>query len=158
MYTTLHETCVPDVTRAEYDARLAAVRGAMAVRGVDLFMVSAPETSWVDLSGLIDSIRMIKSPTEQALMRRAAKVSDAGATAAIEAIREQASERQIAAACEHAMISAGGTFPGFGPFIRSTTRLGEEHGTWTDQRFAAGDTVFIELSGCVARYHAPLGR
>ena len=29
-----------------------------------------------------------------------------------------------------------GTFPGFGPFIRSTKRLGEEHGTWTDQRFA----------------------
>ena len=56
------------------------------------------------------------------------------------------------------MILAGGTFPGFGPFIRSTARLGEEHTTWRDTRLAAGDSVFLELSGCVARYHAPLGR
>ena len=45
-----------------------------------------------------------------------------------------------------------------GPFIRSTARLGEEHTTWGDTRFDDGDAVFLELSGCVARYHAPLGR
>jgi Xaa-Pro dipeptidase len=56
------------------------------------------------------------------------------------------------------MIEAGGTYPGFGPFVRSTERLGEEHMTWTDRRFAPGDSVFLELTGCVARYHAPLGR
>jgi Xaa-Pro dipeptidase len=113
---------------------------------------------WVDASGLIDEIRMVKSPAEQALMRAAAKVSDAGAAAAIAAIADGASERHIAAECEHAMIEAGGTFPGFGPFIRSTRRLGEEHTTWTGDRFGAGDAVFMELTGCVARYHAPLGR
>ncbi len=37
-------------------------------------------------------------------------------------------------------------------------RLGEEHTTWTDARFADGDSVFLEFSGCIARYHAPLGR
>jgi Xaa-Pro dipeptidase len=56
------------------------------------------------------------------------------------------------------MIAAGGTFPGFGPFIRSTERLGEEHTSWGDATFADGDAVFLELSGCVRRYHAPLGR
>src|SRR3546814_17258378 len=56
------------------------------------------------------------------------------------------------------MIEAGGTFPGFGPFIRSTRRLGEEHTTWSDAVLAEGDAVFLELSGCVGRYHAPLGR
>jgi Xaa-Pro dipeptidase len=101
---------------------------------------------------------MIKSPAEQTYMRRAAEISDAGAAAAIAAIREGASERQVAAACEQAMIECGGTFPGFGPFIRSTERLGEEHTTWTDKQFTAGDCVFLELTGCVARYHAPLGR
>jgi Xaa-Pro dipeptidase len=117
-----------------------------------------PETEWVDATGLVDQLRTVKSPAEQAYMRAAAKVSDAAACAAIEAIREGASERDVAAECQRAMIAAGGTYPGFGPFIRSTARLGEEHTTWSDQRFVRGDSVFLELSGCVARYHAPLGR
>ncbi|MBV9221843.1 MAG: aminopeptidase P family protein [Methylobacteriaceae bacterium] len=113
---------------------------------------------WLDASGLIDALRMVKSPAERAYVRRAAQVTDAGAAAAISAIGDEASERHVAAECERAMIEAGGTYPGFGPFIRSTIRLGEEHTTWTDRRFAAGEAVFMELSGCVARYHAPLGR
>jgi Xaa-Pro aminopeptidase len=56
------------------------------------------------------------------------------------------------------MTRAGGEPPGFGPFIRPTSRLGEEHTTWGDGSLRAGETVFVELSGCVARYHAPLGR
>lgn len=112
----------------------------------------------LDFSQVIGDLRLVKSPAEQACMRQAAAVSDAGAVAAIEAIHAGASERQVAAACHSAMIERGGTFPGFGPFIRSSGRLGEEHTTWTDKSFSAGDRVFLELTGCVARYHAPLGR
>jgi Xaa-Pro aminopeptidase len=111
-----------------------------------------------DLSGRIDAIRMVKSPAEQELMRRAAAVTDAGAAAALALTRAGASERRIAAAAESAMIEAGGTFPGFGPFVRSAGRLGEEHTSWTGRRLEAGDALLLELSGCVARYHAPLGR
>jgi Xaa-Pro dipeptidase len=117
-----------------------------------------PNARWLDLSGLVDCLRLVKSPAEQVCLRQAAAVSDAGAAAAIAAIGAGASERHVAAECERAMIEAGGTFPGFGPFIRSTARLGEEHTTWTDHRFSDGEAVFLELTGCVARYHAPLGR
>jgi Xaa-Pro dipeptidase len=113
---------------------------------------------WTDATGLVDGRRMVMSPAEQALMRRAAAVSDAGAEAAIGAVGAGVSERHIAAECERTMIEAGGTFAGFGPFVRSSTRLGEEHTTWTDHRLAGGETVLLELAGCVARYHAPLGR
>jgi len=118
----------------------------------------APSAQWLDAAGLVDELRLVKSAAEQAWLRQAARVSDAGASAAIAATRAGVTERQIAAACEHAMIEAGGTYPGFGPFIRSTSRLGEEHTTWSDTRLGAGDALFLELSGCVARYHAPLGR
>jgi Xaa-Pro dipeptidase len=117
-----------------------------------------PAADWIDISGLIDALRMVKSPAEQAYLRAAATVSDAGAAAAIAAIGAGVSERHVAAECERAMIEAGGTFPGFGPFIRSTQRLGEEHTTWADRHLVAGDSVFMELTGCIARYHAPLGR
>jgi Xaa-Pro dipeptidase len=56
------------------------------------------------------------------------------------------------------MTKAGGHPPGFGPFIRPGRRLGEEHATWGDGAFHLGEKVFVELSGCVSRYHAPMGR
>lgn len=125
---------------------------ALTLKGI------APAAQWIDASGLVDDLRQVKSPAEQAYVRQAARISDAGAAAAIEAVHTGGSERHIAAECERAMIEAGGTFPGFGPFIRSTARLGEEHTSWGDARLEAGDALFLELTGCVARYHAPLGR
>jgi Xaa-Pro dipeptidase len=116
-----------------------------------------PDAEWIDVSGLVDEIRLIKSAAEQDYMRAAARVTDAATAAGIEAIRPGASEAEVAAACMAVMVRDG-TYPGFGPFIRSTARLGEEHTSWSQNRLQDGDAVFFELSGCVARYHAPLGR
>jgi Xaa-Pro dipeptidase len=116
------------------------------------------DVEWLDISGLIDAMRRVKSPREQECMREAARISDAGMAAAIAAVHDGARERDVAAECHRVMIQAGGTFPGFGPFIRSTARLGEEHTSWGDGICRAGDMVFLELSGCFRRYHAPLGR
>lgn len=112
---------------------------------------------WQDISGLIDEIRLVKSPAEQEYIRAAAEVTDAATAAGIQAIRLGATEAEVAAACL-AVMTREGTYPGFGPFIRSTARLGEEHTTWSQHRLQDGEAVFFELSGCVARYHAPLGR
>jgi Xaa-Pro dipeptidase len=116
------------------------------------------DAKWSDVSGLVDKMRRVKSAEEQVLMRRAAKVTDAAAGAAIAAISDGASEQEVAAECVAAMIRAGGHAPGFGPFIRPAARLGEEHTTWGDRTYRSGEPVFLELSGCVSRYHAPLGR
>jgi Xaa-Pro dipeptidase len=117
-----------------------------------------PQSEWIDVTGLVDSLRRVKSPAEQAFMREAARLSDVAAGAAIEAIRDGAREADIAAECQRAMTAAGGTYPGFGPFIRPGARLGEEHTSWGGGVVSKGDTVFLELSGCFRRYHAPLGR
>lgn len=116
------------------------------------------DAEWIDVTGLVDGLRLVKSPAEQDLMRRAAAISDIGAAAAIAAIGDGAREQDVAAECIAAMVRAGGAPPGFGPFIRPGGRLGEEHTTWGDGTYRRGDSVFLELSGCVSRYHAPLGR
>lgn len=113
---------------------------------------------WADVSNLVDTMRLVKSAEEQALMRKAAAVTDASAGAAIAAIHDGARETEVAAACLSAMTAAGGDVPGFGPFVRPGSRLGEEHGTWGRGQYRNGEPVFLELSGCVSRYHAPLGR
>lgn len=116
------------------------------------------ESGWEDVSGVVDEMRHVKSPEEQALMRAAAAVSDAATQAAIAAIKADAQERDVAAECLAAMIRAGGDPPGFGPFLRPQHRLGEEHTTWGGGVYRQGETVFLEIAGCCGRYHAPNGR
>lgn len=126
--------------------------------GLALSLTTQVTARWSDVSGLVDTLRLVKSAEEQALMRLAARVSDAAGEAAIAAITDGARESDVAAECLAAMIRSGGHPPGFGPFIRPGSRLGEEHATWGNGTYKRGEPVFLELSGCVSRYHAPLGR
>jgi Xaa-Pro dipeptidase len=73
---------------------------------------------WSDITGLADGLRLTKSAEEQALMRRAARISDKAAEAAIAAMADGARESDVAASCIAAMTASGGHPPGFGPFIR----------------------------------------
>jgi Xaa-Pro dipeptidase len=121
-------------------------------------MEKTPRASWRDASGLLDDIRLIKSPLEVGYTRKAAAAADAGTLAAVEAIRDGASDYEVAAECQRAMTLAGSEYPGFGPFIRPTRRLGEEHTTWRGDVFRSGDAVFLEIGAAYRKYQAPMGR
>ncbi len=116
------------------------------------------DAQWQDASGIVDDLRLVKSLEEQQFMRQAAIASDAGTEAAIAAISDGASEAAVAAECLAAMTRAGGTPPGFGPFIRPEARMAEEHTSWGSGVYRNGERVFLEVAGCVARYNAPQGR
>lgn len=116
-----------------------------------------PDVVWMDFSGLVDGLRAAMSPAEQDYVRHAARLTDSAMAAALDVVHVGTSEAEIAAECQR-VLTEGGTFPGFGPFVRSADRLDAEHSTWTDRRLRRGDRVLFELSGCVARYHAPVGR
>jgi Xaa-Pro dipeptidase len=117
-----------------------------------------PQAQITDISGLVNRLRQIKSERELAYTRRAAAVTDAMMQAAITTAAAGVNEQDVAAEVLRAMTLAGGSLPGFGPFIRSTPTLGYEHRTWQDRKLEPGDALFVELAGCVCRYHAPMGR
>jgi len=117
-----------------------------------------PKAHWIDASGLIDKIRITQSPLELEYTRKAAVVSDAAIQAGIDAAAVGVSEKEVAAKVYNAMILAGGEHPGFIPLIRSAPTLGECHVTWSERKLRQGDPLFLELGGCVRRYHAPMGR
>jgi Xaa-Pro dipeptidase len=158
------ETAADMAARVLHDLNLKGKRLGLELwtaglsHGLALSLQQRCDAHWEDVSGLIDDLRLVKSAEEQALMRRAAQVTDAAASAAIDAIGDGVPETEVAAACLAAMTRAGGSPPAFGPFIRPGNRLGEEHATWGDGRYKRGEPVFLELSGCISRYHAPLGR
>lgn len=130
-------------------AGLSYAMGQALKQGID-------GASWVDITGMLDEMRLVKSAEEQRFMRSAAVASNAGTQAAINAIHDGAKEADVAAECLAAMTRAGGTPPGFGPFLRPSHRMAEEHTTWGDGEHH--EAVFLEIAGCVARYNAPMGR
>ena len=113
---------------------------------------------WCDFSDVIDKVRMVKSPLEMEYVRKAGKISTAMMKAASDTFAVGVSENEIAAEVNKAMCLAGGDPPGFWPFIRSTPTMGMEHVTWRDRKLEKGDRLFVELSGAVKHYHAPMGR
>ena len=90
-------------------------RGRVGLAGCDLLPAPAAEALASELPGLelraidaiVDGLRQIKSPREQALLARAAACADAGLGAAIAELRAGASEREAAAAGTAAALRAG---------------------------------------------------
>ncbi|MGH6945359.1 MAG: M24 family metallopeptidase, partial [Geminicoccaceae bacterium] len=158
-----------DPARVAADALCAAKldQGRIGIEKRSLFfppkiyeglLAATPGAAWCDASRLIEELRLVKSPREIAYTRRAAAITDRMMQAVIEMARPGVNEREIAAEVHRVMILEGGGNPGFGPFIRPTPRLGEEHTTWQDRELVDGESLFLEMAACVNRYHAPAGR
>jgi Xaa-Pro dipeptidase len=128
-----------------------------------------PGVEWVDTSrtastserfraGLVDEVRLVKSPAEIEYIRKAASISDRAVVAGLATAGVGINEMEVAAVVYREMILGGGEYPGFVPLIRSSETLLQEHATWRDRHLKPGEKLFIELSGASARYHAPLTR
>lgn len=117
-----------------------------------------PSTTFVDLSGIVEEGRLIKSDLEVDLIREAARTTEAGIRAGIEAVGEGVSEDDVAAEIHHAMIRAGSEWPSIVPFVASGERGAIGHATWLHRTLRRGDSVFLEVGGCKRRYHAAMMR
>lgn len=109
-------------------------------------------------TGIVENIRLVKSAAEHEYIRAAATYTDAGSKAAIEAVKEGASDFEIAAAAQNALALAGSEFYSMEPIICVSWRASAPHSPRGGTRVEDGDSVFIELSGVKGRYHSPLMR
>jgi Xaa-Pro dipeptidase len=149
------------VARALADARTVGVdRRSMFLSPAvwDQVRERLPDVRWVDADDVVRTVRAVKSDAELSYMRRAAAISQRAIEAGIAAAGRGVSEREVAAVLYSELISAGSDQPGVVPLVRSGPTLAHEHVTWSDRQLVAGDTLFIELSAAVARYHAPNSR
>lgn len=128
-----------------------------AVQQEQLF-ANLPGATFVDASGSVEACRLIKSELEVEMIRQAARTTEAGMHAGINAVAEGASENDVAADISHAMIKAGSDWPSIVPFVASGERGAIGHATWRERQIRRGDSVFIEIAGCRRRYHAPMMR
>lgn len=113
-----------------------------------------PQARFEDASLLVDRIRLVKSANELTYIRRAGEIAEAEIRAAIEVMRGPCTEADVAAAVLHTGVSAGCEYTGLPHHIMSGDRAGVCHANWTLKPIVQGETVQIELYGCVERYHA----
>lgn len=110
------------------------------------------------VSDLVESVRLIKSPTELAYLREAGVMTDAGVAAALAAYGEGASDNDVAAAALEAMVRAGSEPTVCDPYVCIGWRTGVPHSNRGGTVARIGDPVFVELGGTRARYTAPMMR
>ena len=124
----------------------------------DRFRTAFDSTQVFDCFGIVEEGRICKSPHEIELMQRAARATEAGMQAGFDAIEEGVTENDVAAAICAAMFRAGGEFPAVLPYVTSGPRSMIGHATWEGRRINAGEHVFLEVGGCVRRYHTAMMR
>jgi Xaa-Pro aminopeptidase len=91
-------------------------------------------------------------------MRQAAKITGVGMNAALAAVRAGATDSEVAAAANHALLAAGSDFMCIDPIVAAGHYSGVAHSTVSGTTLKAGDPVFVELGACFHRYTAPLMR
>ena len=109
-----------------------------------------------DCSGIVETLRLVKSPREIEYMRQAARISDIGVEAARAIIREGVSESEIAAESSRQMTLAGGEYQASPLVIGIEERTRLAIPIPTTRRLGPGEVLWIETFGTVRRYSAGL--
>ncbi|WP_292363509.1 ectoine hydrolase, partial [Methylophaga sp. UBA1464] len=112
----------------------------------------------LDCFGIVEEGRVCKSPMEIALMQNAARATEAGMQAGIDAVQAGVTENEIGAAISAAMFKAGGEPPAVMPYVTSGPRTMIGHATWEGRIVQPGEHVFLEVGGCYRRYHTAMMR
>ncbi len=121
-----------------------------------------PYAHFVDGTLLVNYVRLIKSEREIEYMRKAGIIVSNAMRIAIDTIDVGVRECDVAAKVYQAQISGtesfGGDYPSIVPLMPSGEKTSAPHITWSDDRYQLGDSIILELAGCVKRYHSPLAR
>ena len=121
-----------------------------------------PDAEIVDATALVNWQRAIKSDEEIALMRKAARISEAVIDGVIERIEPGMRKNDLVASIYHDLITGvgedWGDYAAIVPLLPSGADAAAPHLTWDGEPFKSGECTFFELAGCFRRYHVPFCR
>ncbi|MHC5307868.1 M24 family metallopeptidase [Bartonella sp. LJL80] len=111
-----------------------------------------------DVSGLIDNLRLIKSPTEISCIRKAAELTDNALDKALKIVRSGAHEADILATMMKANFAGDGDFPANEYVIGSGDDALLCRYKSGRRNLSENDQLTLEWSGVYRHYHAPMMR
>lgn len=117
-----------------------------------------PGAEWVNLPGVTESLRWVKSAAEIALIERAAAAADAAMAAVAGAAAPGITPREAAALAAATQLRHGADSGATGPILRSSGAHEFLHGLFRTDALAPGDVLHVELVPTVANYSARMMR
>lgn len=121
-----------------------------------------PGANYVDATGLVNWIRIIKSPQEIKYIKQAAQIVERAMQVAIDSINPGIRQCDAVSAIYQAQIEGteefGGDYTAIVPMLPTGIGSSAPHITWSDRKFVKGEGTIIEIAGARHRYHCPLAR
>jgi ectoine hydrolase len=133
-----------------------------SAKAMQVLREELPEATFLDVTGLVNWQRGVKSEEELAFMRKAAAISEKITDGLIERVEPGIPKNEVVAEIFRDAIrgveGAWGDYPAIVPLLPSGSDAAAPHLTWNGREFATGEATFFEISGCYRRYHAPFCR
>lgn len=127
-------------------------------RFLELFAAAHPGVTPKNAFRIMDELRVVKSPAEIALLRKAAEISDRGQEALIRAVAPGRSEAQVEAAGTYVFRTLGGDGVAYYPIIGSGPGSTSYHYRANDRIMKAGDVVVMDDAASYRGYAADITR
>ena len=112
------------------------------------------DATFEGVAALLDSVLSIRSTEEIELLRKATKIADTGMKAALEAIKPEKRECEVAAECIRVMVSSGADRLWFPLVVCSGTRSGIPYAYASEKVIKKGELVQLDFgpvyNGCYA--------
>jgi Xaa-Pro aminopeptidase len=135
-----------------------AGRGLIGADVLATFVKTLPEAEWVDVENAMCNLRAQKSPAEIEVTRYAYQIAEIGLKAAIDAIEEGVTEREVAAEAEAAMRRAGAVGTGIDTIVASGPNSRPILARSTFRTIQADELVLLTVAPRYEGYHAAIGR
>jgi Xaa-Pro aminopeptidase len=120
--------------------------------------MATPEADIRDLSPILDGMRLIKSPAEIALMRRAGELTAIAALEAMRSTRHGVMEYQLGAVAEYQFLVNGARGGGYRPIIPGGSRIWSAHYFRNNRQLRDGEMVLMDYAPDLGGYTSDIGR
>jgi Xaa-Pro aminopeptidase len=111
-----------------------------------------------DLSPILVAMRLIKSPAELQLMRRAGELSGRAVEEAMRCTQPGVFEYELASIAEYVFLANGAQGGGYRPIIASGANIWNMHYWRNNCRLVDGDLVLMDYAPDLAGYTSDIGR
>lgn len=116
------------------------------------------QTELVPISGIIENLRLIKTPAEIKILKEAADVADRAFTHILNFIRPGITELAVSNELEFFMRKEGATSSSFDTIVASGKRSALPHGVATDKVIETGDLVTLDYGAYYNGYVSDITR
>jgi Xaa-Pro dipeptidase len=142
------------------DAALGIELGmrSFSPNGLDVFRRTAPRLKIVDASGMVEALRIIKSPGEIELLRKSGRMTSETIKKGVASIKEGLTDSTLSAVLYTEALRLGSeSFP-LDPTVTVGGRSAMAHSTFANIPIRRGELINMEMGAVVSRYCAPVFR